>query len=113
LSQQAFASGTDNALDKVVASRDSCAGNSNCKVARAALMCSAVRPRRAASCRTAVIPLFARWRLIIKLEYLILNHENRGDSSFFHYRPKSSMHGVSHVPEFVGITHDIDGDDPG
>ena len=21
------------------------------------------------------------------------------------------MHGVSHVPEFVGITHDIDGDD--
>jgi hypothetical protein len=26
-------------------------------------------------------------------------------------RPKSSMQGVSHVPEFVGITHDIDSDD--
>ena len=26
-------------------------------------------------------------------------------------RPKSSMQGVSHVPEFIGITHDIDGDD--
>src|SRR5262249_39048339 len=26
-------------------------------------------------------------------------------------RPKSSMHGVSHVPEFIGITHDVDGDD--
>jgi hypothetical protein len=27
-------------------------------------------------------------------------------------RPKSSMHGVSLVPEFVGITHDMDGDEP-
>ena len=26
-------------------------------------------------------------------------------------RPKSSMHAVNHVPEFIGITHDIDADD--
>jgi hypothetical protein len=26
-------------------------------------------------------------------------------------RPKPSMYGVSHVPEFVGIAHDIDGND--
>jgi hypothetical protein len=34
-----------------------------------------------------------------------------GRNAMAEARPKSSMHGVSHVPEFIGIAHDIDADD--
>src|SRR6266853_2743191 len=38
-------------------------------------------------------------------------HRSRSRNAMAEARPKSSMHGVSYVPELIGITHDIDGDD--